>query len=277
MKIIRDISEMKKERAALSGPVGFVPTMGYLHEGHLSLVQMSKKENKSTVVSIFVNPTQFGPKDDFDRYPRDERRDISMLENAGVEIVFLPSAHDMYPSCFKTWVEVQGITERLEGAVRPGHFKGVATVCNKLFNIVMPEKAYFGQKDAQQVLVIKKMVSDLEMNLEIVAAPTLREPDGLAMSSRNTYLKPAERKAAAVLNRALLKARDMRQAGECDTETIRNEMAAFIKAEPLAKIDYVSIADTVSLTELEKIRSKALVSLAVRIGKTRLIDNIVIS
>ena len=229
------------------------------------------------MVSIFVNPAQFGPKEDFDKYPRDERRDIDMLEKAGVDIVFIPTAQEMYPSGFNTWVEVKGISERLEGSVRAGHFRGVATVCNKLFNIVRPDRAYFGQKDAQQILVIKKMAAELAMNLEIIAAPTLREADGLAMSSRNTYLKPRERQAATVLYHALLKAREMRQAGECDTETIREAMTAVLQAEPLAKIEYVSIADTVSLKELEQIRSKALVSLAVRVGKTRLIDNIVLS
>ena len=277
MKVIRDISGMKEICRSLPEPVGFVPTMGYLHEGHMSLVRQSKKDNAATVVSIFVNPTQFGPKDDFDKYPRDERRDLAMLEKAGVDIAFLPATQEMYPSGFNTWVDVQGITERLEGAVRPGHFKGVATVCNKLFNIVQPDNAYFGQKDAQQVVVIKKMVADLNMNLGIVVIPTLREADGLAMSSRNSYLKPDERKAATVLYRALLKAKEMRQAGGHDTETMLGAMTALIQGEPLAKIEYVSIADTVSLQELEHIRSQALVSLAVRIGKTRLIDNIVLS
>jgi pantoate--beta-alanine ligase len=278
VKVIRSVSEMQEVRGSLPEPVGFVPTIGYLHAGHISLVKQSRKDNASTVVvSIFVNPTQFGPKEDFAKYPRDERRDISMLDKAGVDIAFIPAVQEMYPSGFNTWVEVQGITERLEGSVRPGHFKGVATVCNKLFNIVRPDRAYFGQKDAQQALVIKKMVADLDMNLEIVVAPTLREADGLAMSSRNFYLNPDERKAATVLYRALLKAKEMRQAGEHDTKTIHDVMTALIQAEPLAKIEYVSIADTVSLQELEQIRSQALVSLAVRIGKTRLIDNIVLS
>jgi pantoate--beta-alanine ligase len=250
--------------------------MGYLHEGHMSLVLQSKTDNASTVVSIFVNPTQFGPKDDFDKYPRDERRDLAMLEKAGVGIAFVPTAQEMYSSGFNTWVEVQGITERLEGASRPGHFKGVATVCNKLFNIVQPDKAYFGQKDAQQVLVIQKMVSDLNMNLEIVVMPTLREADGLAMSSRNSYLKPDERKAATVLYRALMKAKEMNQAGEHDTETVREAMTEFILAEPLAKIDYISMIDPTTLNELEEAGPQALVSLAVRIGKTRLIDNILL-
>jgi pantoate--beta-alanine ligase len=228
-------------------------------------------------VSIFVNPTQFGPKEDFEKYPRDEERDLAMLGKAGADVVFMPAANEMYPQGFHTWVEVKGITERLEGAVRPGHFKGVATVCHKLFNIVQPDKAYFGQKDAQQVRVIQKMVADLNMDLEIVCLPTLRQADGLAMSSRNAYLNTAQRKAATVLYRALLKAKEMRQAGEHDSETIRRAMMEMIQAEPLAKIDYVSIADTISLQELEQIHSQALVSLAVRFGKTRLIDNIVLT
>ncbi len=277
MKVIRTIPEMREARQAMSGPAGFVPTMGYLHEGHLSLVQGSKRDNSSTVVSIFVNPTQFGPKDDFNRYPRDERRDISMLEKAGVDVVFLPTAVDMYPSGFNTWVDVLGITERLEGLARPGHFRGVATICNKLFNIVLPDRVYFGQKDAQQLAVIKKMAADLNLKLDVVAVPTLREADGLAMSSRNSYLNPKERTAAAVLYRSLCLAGKMIQDGEHSADSIRAAVNGLIEAEPLAKIEYVSVADTVSLKELEEIRSQALISLAVRIGKTRLIDNIALS
>jgi pantoate--beta-alanine ligase len=241
------------------------------------LVKQSRKDNASTIVSIFVNPTQFGPKEDFEKYPRDEERDLAMLPKADVDVVFMPATSEMYPQGCNTRVEVKGLTDRLEGAARPGHFLGVATVCNKLFNIVWPQRAYFGQKDAQQVLVIQKMVADLNMNLEIMVAPTLREPDGLAMSSRNAYLNSNERKAATVLYRALLKAKAMRQAGEHDIETIRRAMTEMIQAEPLAKIDSVSIANTISLQELEQIRSQALVSLAVRFGKTRLIDNIVLT
>ena len=274
MKVVRTIPEMKEARLALASPVGFVPTMGLLHEGHLSLVQNSKRDNISTAVSIFVNPTQFGPKDDFNRYPRDERRDLTMLEKAGADVVFLPSAQDMYPSGFNTWVDVLSITERLEGAVRPGHFRGVATVCNKLFNIVRPDKAYFGQKDAQQLAVIKKMVSDLNMNLDVVAVSTLREADGLAMSSRNSYLNPKEREAAAILYKALCLGVKMIEGGEHDAEVIKAAMSQLIQAQPVAKIEYISIADTVSLQELEAVRSQALVSMAVRIGKTRLIDNV---
>ena len=277
MKIIRVVSEMQAVCRSMSEPIGFVPTMGFLHAGHVSLVNQSRKDNASTVVSIFVNPTQFGPKEDFEKYPRNEERDLAMLGKAGVDVVFMPAANEMYPQGFHTWVEVEGITQRLEGVARPGHFKCVATICNKLFNIVQPDRAYFGQKDAQQVLVIQKMVTDLNMNLEIVVAPTLREPDGLAMSSRNSYLKHDERKAAAVLYRALLKAKNMRQADEYDSETIRGAMMEMIQAEPLIKIDYISIADAHTLEELERIDRSALVSLAVRFGKTRLIDNILLT
>ena len=277
MKIIRSVSEMRAARCLMAGPVGFVPTMGFLHSGHISLVKQSRKDNASTVVSIFVNPTQFGPKEDFKKYPRDEERDLAMLGKVGVDVVFMPAANDIYPQGSHTWVEVEGITEMLEGAVRPGHFKGVATICNKLFNIVQPDKAYFGQKDAQQVLVIQKMVTDLNMDLEIVCLPTLREADGLAMSSRNAYLNTDERKAATVLNRTLLKAKAMKQAGEHDSETIRRAMMEMIQAEPLAKIDYASIADAHTLEELERIDGAALASLAVRFGKTHLIDNIMLS
>ena len=277
MKIIRTIPEMREARQTMRGTVGFVPTMGYLHEGHLSLVQGSKQENASTVVSIFVNPAQFGPKDDFNKYPRDERRDISMLEKAGADVVFLPSAQDMYPNGFNTGVDVLGITERLEGVARPGHFRGVATVCNKLFNIILPDRAYFGQKDAQQLAVIKKMVIDLNMNLDIVAVPTLREADGLAMSSRNSYLTSKERETAAVLYKSLCLAREMIANGEHDSGVIKSRMSALVENEPLARIEYISVADTVNLRELDNIRSQALISLAVRIGTTRLIDNIELS
>ena len=188
MKVIEKIDDMKRLRQPLAEPVGFVPTMGYIHEGHLSLVRRAREENPSVVVSIFVNPTQFGPQEDFNRYPRDIQRDLAWLEKERTDIVFMPSQAEMYPSQFNSWVEVDKVTERLEGASRPGHFRGVATICAKLFNIIQPTRAYFGQKDAQQLIVIKKMVADLNMNLEIVTVPTVREPDGLAMSSRNTCL-----------------------------------------------------------------------------------------
>lgn len=267
---------MRALRKQSQGTVGFVPTMGYLHEGHLELVRRARAENSVVVVSIFVNPTQFGPTEDFNRYPRDIPRDLGLLEQVGTDIVFIPSAEEMYPSGFNTWVVVEKVTERLEGKSRPGHFRGVATVVAKLFNIVEPTRAYFGQKDAQQVVVIKKMVSDLNMNLEIVVVPTVRESDGLAMSSRNVYLNPQERQAATVLFRALSLAESMWRKGERDAETIRQAMVSLIKEEPLAEIDYVSIAHPETLEELATIDGPALASLAVRIGKTRLIDNMVL-
>lgn len=276
MKVTTTIAEYKRARRDLAGTVGFVPTMGYLHEGHLSLVRRSRAENDFTVVSIFVNPTQFGPHEDYDRYPRDMERDLSLLEKERVDIVFAPSVEEMYPSDFGTWVNVTGITEKLEGASRPGHFRGVTTVVTKLFNIVEPTRAYFGQKDAQQALVIKKMVRDLNMNLEIVVAPTVREPDGLAMSSRNVYLNPEERQAATVLYRALCLARELYEQGERNAETLRRRMRELIEAEPRARIDYVSIASLDNLEELDRIDRPALVSLAVFLGPARLIDNIIL-
>jgi len=276
MKVVETINEIKQLRLKLPEPVGFVPTMGYLHEGHLALVRQARAENSSVVASIFVNPTQFGPQEDFERYPRNPKRDLAMLEKEGVDIVFMPSVAEMYPPQFDSWVEVGKVTERLEGATRPGHFRGVATVVAKLFNIVQPDKAYFGQKDAQQALIIKKMVADLNMNLEVVTVPTVREPDGLAMSSRNIYLNPEERKAATVLYQALSLAQKLWSQGEKDAQTIRQQMTDLIKKQPLADIDYISIADAETLDELDKVRPPAVVSLAVRIGKTRLIDNVVL-
>ena len=274
MKVAETIEEMKSLRQKLTEPVGFVPTMGYLHEGHLTLVRQAKAENPSVVVSIFVNPTQFGPQEDFTKYPRDPQRDLAILEKEKTDIVFMPSVAEMYPPHFNSWVEVSKVTDRLEGAARPGHFRGVATVVAKLFNIVQPTRAYFGQKDAQQVIVIKKMATELNMNLEIVAVPTVREPDGLAMSSRNIYLNPQERRAAIVLYQALSLAQKLWSQGETDTQRLCREMTALIQKEPRANIDYVSIADPETLEELDTVKSPAVVSLAVKIGKTRLIDNI---
>lgn len=276
MKVLKTIDGVKKLRLKLPEPVGFVPTMGYLHEGHLVLARRAKAENASVVVSIFVNPTQFGPQEDFKKYPRDPKRDLAMLEKEGVDVVFMPSVAEMYPKGFNSWVEVSRITERLEGASRAGHFRGVATVVAKLFNIVQPDRAYFGQKDAQQLIVIKKMVAELDMNLEIVAVPMVREPDGLAMSSRNTYLNSEERKAAVVLYQALTLAQKLWSGGEKDAKVIRQKMTELIQKQPLAHIDYISIADAETLDELDKVKPQALVSLAVRIGKTRLIDNVVL-
>jgi len=276
MQVINTIVEMRKLRRQLSEPVGFVPTMGYFHEGHLSLVRQARKENPTVVVSIFVNPTQFGPGEDFQDYPRDLNRDLGLLEREKVDIVFVPSEEEMYPRDFNSWVDVEKVTERLEGASRSGHFRGVATICAKLFNIIQPTRAYFGQKDAQQAIVIKKMVAGLNMNLEIVVVPTVRESNGLAMSSRNTYLNPEERQAATVLFKALSLARELWQGGEKDADKIRHQMTSLIQKEPLAKIDYVSIADAETMEELKKIDRPAIVFLAVRIGKTRLIDNVIL-
>jgi len=274
MRVVKTIAEVREARMGMDGSVGFVPTMGFLHEGHLALVRRARKENRHVVVSVFVNPAQFGPAEDFAEYPRDVERDLRLLREEGTDLVFVPSTGEMYPDGGSTWVIVEGVTERLEGASRPDFFRGVATVVTKLFNIVQPHKAYFGRKDAQQLLTIKKMVADLNMGLEIVPVETVREPDGLAMSSRNAYLSPDERKAALVLYKALTLARDLRLQGEQDAERLRAEMTALISAEPLASIDYVSVADADTLEELETVDRPALVSMAVRIGKTRLIDNI---
>jgi pantoate--beta-alanine ligase len=275
MKVIETISEFHRIRNDIANRLGFVPTMGYLHEGHISLVKQAKAENEVSVVSIFVNPTQFGPNEDFKSYPRDMKRDLAMLEPY-TDYVFAPSAKEMYPEGCDTWVETKGITEVLEGSIRPGHFKGVTTVVNKLFNIVQPTKAYFGQKDAQQVAVIKKMVKDLDMNLEIVVCPTMREPDGLAMSSRNTYLTPEMRKGAPVLYQSLMKAQRMVEEGEKNVGSIRLAMSALITKEPLANIEYISFADNDTLKEIHIVKPPTLVSMAVKFGKTRLIDNIVL-
>ena len=276
MKIVETVVELEKLREKLPGPVGFVPTMGYLHEGHLALVRQARAENASVAVSIFVNPTQFGPEEDFKQYPRDPRRDLSLLEREGVDLVFMPPVEEVYPPGFNSWVEVGRLTQRLEGASRPGHFRGVATVVARLFELVGPDRAYFGQKDAQQLIVIKKMVADLALDIEIVAVTTVREADGLAMSSRNTYLNPEERKQATVLYQALTLAQKLYSEGERNAETIRQKMKALIQKQPLADIDYISIADAETLEELDVVKPPALVSMAVRIGGTRLIDNVVL-
>ncbi len=276
MKVVKTIDEMRRLRQPLTEPVGFVPTMGYFHDGHLALVKRARAENPSVVVSIFVNPAQFGPQEDFESYPRDTQRDLALLEKEKTDIVFMPSVAEMYPPRFNSWVAVDKVTERLEGASRPTHFKGVTTVVAKLFNIVQPTRAYFGQKDAQQATVIRKMAADLNMNLEIVTVTTVREPDGLAMSSRNTYLNPEERQAATVLHQALTLAQQLWSQGEKDAEKLRQEMTELIQKQPLATIDYVSVADAETLEELDEVKPPALASLAVKIGKTRLIDNVVL-
>ena len=252
-----------------------MPTMGYLHEGHLSLVRRCRDENDATVVSIFVNPTQFGPNEDLERYPRDEERDMAFLRELEVDAVYMPSSGAMYPPGFETYVEPGATAEPLEGASRPGHFRGVLTVVLKLFNAVTPDRAYFGRKDAQQLRVIRRMVADLDLGVEVVPCPIVREPDGLAMSSRNVYLSPEERAAAVVLSKALQECVDAFTAGQRDAGRLRDLIRGRIEGEPLARIDYVSIADDVSLKELDgQIESRALASLAVRFGSTRLIDNV---
>jgi pantoate--beta-alanine ligase len=250
--------------------------MGFLHAGHISLVKAAKTECASIAVSIFVNPTQFGPNEDLAQYPRDLPRDLALLEDSGANLVWTPTLEVMYPLGFQTWVEVQELTGGLEGAVRPGHFRGVTTVVAKLFNAVGPDKAYFGQKDAQQAAVIRRMTRDLDFPIEIVVCPTLREPDGLAMSSRNTYLNPEERQAATVLFRALSTAKVACEAGEKNGDSLRKIMSNTINAEPLARLQYVSCADYDTLEELEVVAGKTLLSMAVYVGKTRLIDNCVI-
>jgi pantoate--beta-alanine ligase len=249
--------------------------MGYLHEGHLSLIRRAREENEHVAVSIFVNPTQFGPKEDLSRYPRDLERDLRLIEPY-TDLVWNPTAEIMYPPGYQTWVEVETMTRPLEGAMRPGHFRGVTTVVAKLFNGVQPHKAYFGQKDAQQAAVIRRMVRDLNFPVEIVVCPIVREPDGLAMSSRNIYLDPEQRKAATVLYRSLSAAKEAYERGELDAEKIRGKMEEILEGEPLAEVQYVSCADYDTLEELETVKGKSLLSMAVFIGKTRLIDNFVL-
>ena len=277
MNIATTLSEFEARRAKLAEPVGFVPTMGYLHEGHLSLARMARTSCDSVVASIFVNPTQFAPTEDLSSYPRDLDRDLELLEREGVDLVLSPSDNnEFYPAGYATWVDVSGITQKLEGASRPTHFRGVATVVTKLFNIVRPQRAFFGQKDAQQALVIHRLIRDLNFDIELMLGPTIREPDGLAMSSRNAYLTPEQRAAAPVLRRCLDRVEALYSKGERDAESLRHEMTKILKAEPLAQPDYLSVADLDSLEELQVIEGMALVSLAVRFGSTRLIDNTVL-
>jgi len=250
--------------------------MGYLHEGHLSLVRRARQECQSVGVSIFVNPTQFGPHEDLEAYPRDEARDLRLLEAEGVDLVWLPPVEEVYPPGSQTWVEVDGLTQPLEGAHRPGHFRGVTTVVAKLFNAFRPDRAYFGQKDAQQALVIRRMTLDLLFPLEVIVCPTVREADGLAMSSRNAYLDPEERKAATVLYRALRAAQEAFEQGEREAESLRQTMTRVLASEPRAKVQYISVANPETLDELQGSVERALLSMAVFIGRTRLIDNILI-
>lgn len=274
MRVARTIAEVREAVRGSPLSLGLVPTMGFLHEGHLSLVRRARAECDRVAVSIFVNPSQFGPHEDFSTYPRDLDRDLSLLRAEGVDLVLAPAVEEIYPPGFAASVDVGPIGRALEGVERPGHFAGVATVVAKLFNIFQPDRAYFGQKDAQQVLVVRKLVVDLNFPLEVVACPTVREADGLALSSRNVYLSPPERQAATVLWRALSAARAAHAAGEVDAERLRAAMRAVLAQEPLAHVGYVSVADAATLEELAQVDRPALLSLAVRIGDTRLIDNL---
>ena len=275
MRTVFTLADLRSARLPFSGTVGFVPTMGYLHEGHLALIRRARAECDHVIVSIFVNPTQFGPKEDLAKYPRNLERDFSLIEPY-TDVVWTPSAEIMYPQGYQTWVEVEAVTRPLEGSMRPGHFRGVTTVVAKLFNAVQPHKAYFGQKDAQQVAVIRQMVRDLNFPLQIVVCPTTREEDGLAMSSRNVYLDPEQRKAATVLYRSLSAAKELYEKGERNAEKVKGKMKEVLASEPLAEPQYVSCADYDTLEELDKIKGKALLSMAVYFGKTRLIDNFIL-
>lgn len=278
MKICQSIREIRnevKDCRRKNKSIGFVPTMGYLHEGHLSLIKEARDENDVVVVSIFVNPTQFGPGEDLESYPRDLDRDSKLVENVGADFLFIPSVPEMYPKGYETFVEVEGdITKRLCGKSREGHFKGVTSVVSKLFNIVKPDKAYFGQKDAQQVAVIEKMVRDLNFDIDIIPCPIVREDDGLALSSRNSYLDPRQRKDATILYKSLSKAKEMIENGEKDAETVKNFIINTIKTVEYAEIDYVDIVSAETLESINTLKGDVLVAIAVKIGKPRLIDNI---
>ncbi len=273
---VKDMQELSKNWKKNSFKIAFVPTMGYLHEGHLSLVRLAKKLGDKIVVSIFVNPLQFGPSEDFREYPRDLKRDKNLLEKEGVDVVFVPETEEMYPEGFQTYVEVTEITRGLCGAFRPGHFKGVTTVVLKLFNIVKPDIAIFGEKDYQQLQVIKRMVKDLNLDIEIIGAPTVREKDGLAMSSRNTYLSPEERKSALSLYKSLLLAEELVKKGERDPFKIKEKMIEFIQSYPFTQVQYIEFVDPETLEPVKIIDKPVVCALAVFVGKARLIDNMLI-
>lgn len=275
MKVISSIEEIKKiKRDNIS--IGFVPTMGYLHEGHISLIKKAKEENDIVITSIFVNPTQFGPNEDFEKYPRDESRDLQKCEENGCDIVFLPQVDEMYPDSFLTFVQVEELGKGLCGKSRPTHFRGVTTVLTKLFNIVKPDRAYFGQKDAQQLVIVKKMVEDLNMDVEIIGCPIVREADGLAISSRNTYLSPEERNDALFLNKSLKLAKNIIENGEKNICTIKDKIEQTILSGNNNTIDYIEFVDTKTLNPVSEIKDNVLIAIAVKVGKTRLIDNIVV-
>jgi pantoate--beta-alanine ligase len=280
MRVVRSVAEMKavsRELRERGKRIGLVPTMGYLHEGHLSLVRECRAKSDVAVVSIFVNPAQFGPKEDLGSYPRDLERDSGMLEREGVDYIFHPEPSDMYPEGYRTYVTMEDLEDRLCGRSRPGHFRGVCTVVLKLFNIVRPDAAFFGWKDAQQVIILRRMAADLDLDVRVEALPLVRAADGLALSSRNSYLSAEERKAALVLSRSLAEARRRIGEGERDAGVISRSIAEAVAAEPLARLDYIEIADPGTLRPLERIDRDALVAMAVFIGRTRLIDNFLIS
>lgn len=279
MKQIASPQEMQawsKEQRQKGYRIGLVPTMGYLHEGHLSLVRIARDLADKVVVSIFVNPIQFGEGEDLERYPRDLESDLRLLTQEGVDIVFTPSVQDMYPKGYGTFVETTGLDDKLCGKSRPGHFRGVTTVVSKLFNICLPDIAVFGQKDAQQAMIIEKMTRELNFPVEIVRGPTVREKDGLAMSSRNAYLTPEQRETATILYRALMLAQDLINEGERDPRRIRDKMIGMISREPGVKIDYVEVLNGEDLSELKEVKGKVLVALAAFIGNARLIDNLLL-
>lgn len=275
MRVFKTIEELREALLGVSS-VGLVPTMGFLHKGHLSLIKRARQENETVVVSVFVNPTQFGPNEDYAVYPRDLDRDKNLAADVGADFIFAPKPAEMYPEGYSTYVNVEGITKRLCGLSRPTHFQGVTTVVTKLFNIVRPRRVYFGQKDAQQALVIKRMVQDLNFPIEVRTVPTIREQDGLALSSRNSYLEPKERQAATVLYRSLLAAKDLFAKGERDGDRIREAAAEVLRSEPLAQVDYLSLVHPLTLEELEYVDKQALLALAIKIGKVRLIDNLML-
>lgn len=277
MKVVITIDELRSVRNNLKESVGLVPTMGCLHEGHLSLVRKARLDCASVVVSIYVNPTQFGPHEDLEKYPRDLARDLRMLEAEGVDAVWTPTHEVMYPAGYQTWVTVDEVSQPLEGAMRPGHFRGVATVVAKIFNASLPQKAYFGQKDAQQAVVLRRMSRDLDFPIEVIICPTIREPDGLAMSSRNVYLSPPERQAAVVLSHALFQAEKSYQSGERNAERLKRTIMDILTSEPLVKVQYVSCAHPDTLLEMDGNVDQALLSVAASIGKTRLIDNVLVN
>lgn len=279
MKIIADVNEMRQYTAQLrqeGNTIGFIPTMGALHRGHLSLMERAREESDHVVASIFVNPTQFGPKEDYEEYPRDLKGDMEKAASAGVETLFSPSVSAIYPEGYRTFVEVEGLSWILCGKTRPGHFRGVATVVLKLFNIVKPDRAYFGQKDYQQTVVIKKMVEDLHLDVKIVVSPTVREADGLAMSSRNQYLNQEERRSATILYRSLQEARLLFEKGESASEALKGSIERTFRSEPAAQLEYIAVVHPETLQEERDARKGTVIALAARIGKTRLIDNMIL-